>query len=218
MPLRDISLAVLDILGFGAMVRSQADVESFRESYLSVFRDDAVVSVAEPLAVRYHIYSDTIVIGSLADGPIPGIVNLFCFCRFLWTWALLRAFPLRGAVAYGKVLWDDDVKVGVPIEEAARAEEDQQWVGIMVCPSVLAKLHEDLNHFAKVAKNDLVKTEIPTKRGPLAGFALRPDVERVGVSREELVRVVERELLVCSSSDTQLKYQNTLRLIDESFQ
>ncbi len=146
MPLRDISLAVLDILGFGAMVRSQADVESFRESYLSVFRDDAVVSVAEPLAVRYHIYSDTIVIGSLADGPIPGIVNLFCFCRFLWTWALLRAFPLRGAVAYGKVLWDDDVKVGVPIEEAARAEEDQQWVGIMVCPSVLAKLHEDLNH------------------------------------------------------------------------
>lgn len=215
-PVRDTCLAIIDILGFSNMVRSQRDVERFKERYMSVLTAPEVREKARGLDIDYEVFSDTVIVGAGDNTATQQIIHVLSFCRFLWTWAVVHDFPLRGAMAYGTVLWGEDVKVGVPIIEAARAEKLQEWIGIMVCPSVLAVLDQERRETTESLKeHHMVLTDIPIKPAQsFRGYALRPDSAVPGASLEDLCCVLNRQLLLCEELNAQLKYRNALKLLE----
>lgn len=214
---RETCLAVMDILGFGNMIRSEIDIERFKQQYMAVFTDRLVHEKAEAFSCSYEIFSDTVIIGAGANNRMQQVFHLVSFTRFLWTWGIMHDFPLRGALAYGRVLWADDVKVGTPIVEAAHAERFQEWIGVVLCPSLGGLIVREGGDFRQHLERDhIILTDIPVKSGGhLRAFALRPDVEGVGTSVEALRARLEKQLLYCEEIPAQGKYRNTFAFLDK---
>ncbi len=212
---RDTCMAVLDILGFGSMVRSERDVVDFKDRYMSVFTDGAVVEKARNLDISYEIFSDTVFLGSEGENTQTQIFHVCAFSRFLWTWGLINFFPLRGALSYGTVLWEDDVKVGAPIVEAARLEKLQNWIGIVAGPSVVLQITREGEVFRdRLERDHLILVDVPVKpAGSYKAFALRPDLELLRSQGQDLKAVVAQQQLIAGDIRAQEKYSNTMALL-----
>src|ERR1043166_822926 len=133
-------LATLDVLGFSDMLQ--------RDGYSTVLMNymTCVNEVIRPAHtdVECVVFSDSIVLTSkgVNDAAFENIVRA-CSAAF---YALLKnEIPVRGAIAFG-TYWREHragsvFLAGRPIVEAYRCERDSDWVGILLCTSVL--LHRE---------------------------------------------------------------------------
>jgi hypothetical protein len=129
-------VATLDVLGFSELLQREGYSEKLKR-YL-----DCVHDVIRPAAVKAEcvVFSDSIVLTSPgADDEAFETAIRTCSAAFR---ALLKNdIPVRGAVAFGSYYREarggSVFLAGRPIVEAYRCERASDWVGILLCPSVI---------------------------------------------------------------------------------
>jgi hypothetical protein len=65
---------------------------------------------------EYYLVSDTIFVGASASED--GLKNLLRFSKSMLEHGIEKAFPLRGAIAFGDVTWDEHISYGRAIVDA----------------------------------------------------------------------------------------------------
>jgi hypothetical protein len=138
--MRDGFVALLDVLGFSALVRDSG--EAGIQRYLNCLQN-----VTEHTDVKYVVFSDSIVLSAKGDSPDSFIAVAGACSRLLYD--LLNVdIKLRGAIAFGtfiRVAIGESVFVaGRAVIEAYQFEQQQDWIGVMLAPSAVAQV-PDLN-------------------------------------------------------------------------
>ena len=148
------AVAVFDVLGWGDRLRS-GGLDRLSAAYdrlltiVNQRRDGAMLNCAVPtggegraaafgyLDIQQDYYSDTIILwcpyNHFCFGPFMGICLKF-FCE-----VLRLHLPMRGGIAAGEAIMEKGslahYYLGQPVDEAARVEKAQDWVGVSFGPS-----------------------------------------------------------------------------------
>ena len=128
--------AFFDVLGFSALVASdQGDrIGVYLERLKEVFDND------RPSPVDYIVFSDSIILTTPDDDP-AALQALLARCSTLLYVMLASEIPLRGAIARGSYITEKTSHgtfvAGRAIVEAYRFESVQDWIGVMLAPSVI---------------------------------------------------------------------------------
>jgi hypothetical protein len=129
--------ALLDVLGFSSLVSSERRNERIND-YLKALQE---ILENTPL-IEYLVFSDSILITTTNDtqDALQAIIER---CSRLFGQLLERNIPVRGAIAYGTYVSEKTSSgkfvAGPAIIEAYQFEEQQDWIGIMLAPSVVDK-------------------------------------------------------------------------------
>ncbi|MCI0563889.1 MAG: hypothetical protein MN733_35900 [Nitrososphaera sp.] len=155
------AFAMFDVLGFTAWVKD-AELQTILDAYqrlieLAVLRPNekgSLSTVQTPegalFAVggspHYAYFSDTIMLWC----PLvpPAVADFVERCSDIMCEALSMNIPLRGAIALGDAVLDNETGffIGKPIVEAYNVESGQEWIGLTLAKSAvwspfLAQLH-----------------------------------------------------------------------------
>jgi len=155
-------VAYLDIIGFSELVRKLEFLESF-EQYSKIIENS--INNAS-IKMKYILFSDNLVINTEKDD----LEDLELLCKVLSeiNFRLLTemGLPICGCISVGDFSRAEKngnvIIVGTPIVDAVRYEEKQDWIGIMLSPSVIEKnptLIEKTNLWAK--RLDEIKVHLP---------------------------------------------------------
>jgi len=114
-------------------------------SYLELVKQAALEAKVESV-----VFSDSIILTSAErDNQESSFLNIVQACSLMFGRLLQVEIPLRGAIAFGNIFKHDIEQptksvfiAGGPIVEAYEFERAQDWVGIMLAPSVLKQLPE----------------------------------------------------------------------------
>ena len=209
-------ICFLDILGFSQMVRDTENLLEFSKKYQEIFENSEVQSFRKDLRIELRVFSDSLVFGVCKE-KMPTdleLLNIVNFSSQLLTISILKRFPIRGAIAYGEMVWADEVVVGRPIVEAAETEKVQEWIGIALCPSVTQELFFNPKLNKKITKL-VVDYEVPVKEGKFVkGRAVLPRLG--GYSTDQLQQALMEQCIASFSPDVQRKYSNTLKFLELS--
>ena len=133
-------VAFLDVLGFSELISRGDEFEKIFDSYVKTIKE--IIANVNP-AFTYTIFSDSIII----YGVNTEFSNLLEMCRIVSSiqFRLLMEsnVPIKGAISCGKLNHyeagggTDRVISGTPIVEAYKYEQEQNWIGVMLTPSVL---------------------------------------------------------------------------------
>jgi hypothetical protein len=130
-------VALLDVLGFSALVSGDASGEKVRR-YLNCLQNTTVER-----RVDYVVFSDSIILSAKGDSP-ESLAAVVGTCSRLLVELLLEGIPLRGAISFGgfvREAFGESVFVaGRPVIEAYRFEQSQDWIGVMLAPSAVARV------------------------------------------------------------------------------
>jgi hypothetical protein len=140
--------AFLDVLGFSALI--SGDQGSRVEKYLECLRE--VFDQEPPGTVDYVVFSDSIIL-TTPDDSLPSLQALLARCSsFLWV-MLRNDIALRGAIAHGPYVAEKTGRgtfvAGKAIIDAYHFEGAQDWIGIMLAPSVIQRV-PDLQQLCRV--------------------------------------------------------------------
>jgi len=173
---RPYLFALFDVLGFEALhaklgatklyeiYQELLDKITSKESYstLQTFNEPKVAwTMIGSVPLRYQYFSDTII---LWTPMLPEFISPFCArCADVICESIMMGLPLRGAISAGSAILNKNkgVFLGAPVIEAARVENQQNWIGVsfgpsFTDPSFQLSLHPDLliqnytNHFKQV--------------------------------------------------------------------
>jgi hypothetical protein len=155
-------IAVLDVLGFERMYR-RLGPQRMRETYERLISaaqtctdtfavgmnrfDGAFVPTVFRFDVGFAYFSDTLLLWApLGETHVSPFLAR---CSDVFLEALALGIPLRGAIAVGEAILDqrNGVFLGTPLIDAARLEQAQDWLGVMLtrsCTDVLAWLDSSL--------------------------------------------------------------------------
>jgi hypothetical protein len=133
-------VALLDVLGFRGLVgalSSDARLDAYLNAVSSSFH-----TVQRPDRVRLVLYSDSIVMTTETNSERAFRV-LLRSCSLLFSGLLQAGVPVRGAISHGPYQSEHSEGstfiAGRPIVEAHDLERKQDWIGVMLAPSVLSK-------------------------------------------------------------------------------
>lgn len=147
---RPYLFALFDVLGFEALhaeigttrlydiYQELIDKVTTKESYstLQTFNEPKVAwTMLGSVPLRYQYFSDTII---LWTPLLPEFISPFCArCADVICESIMMGLPLRGAISAGSAILNKNkgVFLGAPIIEAARVENQQNWIGVSFCPS-----------------------------------------------------------------------------------
>ena len=168
--------------------------------------------------VQTFFFSDTVIIFTYSDEP-EDLYSILTLSSELFSNALHRCVPLRGAIAHGKFYFnlEEYLFLGKPLITAYKLGEACQWLGIVVDDSV-AKMAE------KLAINEIIiQWNVPLKKNKVQrlyvinwpwifrnNFTIRP------ISLEAFYRAFEplfgpfNEL----PEKAKIKYKNTVTFIN----
>ena len=141
-------VALLDVLGFAALVAGDTEDGQKLQGYLQCLQE-AFASDSSGLEVDYVVFSDSIVITTKEDTE-KSLLALLARCSKVFWLMLERKIPIRGAIAHGSYLRSPDSKAGVfvagkAIIDAYNFETRQNWIGIMLAPSVIKRVPDIAN-------------------------------------------------------------------------
>jgi hypothetical protein len=130
-------VALLDVLGFSSLVSSERHNERISD-YLGALQE---ILENTPL-IEYLVFSDSILITTTNDTQ-DALQAMIERCSRLFGQLLERNIPVRGAVAHGTYVSEKTRNgkfvAGRAIIKAYQFEEQQDWIGIMLAPSVVDK-------------------------------------------------------------------------------
>lgn len=128
-------VAYVDLLGFTQKSRI-GDFGEFFDRY------DSALATALETGPRYVVFSDSIVLYTDGDGVEELVAMVQACARLYYQLLKIEASP-RGAIAWGPYSelrkGHGIVVAGRPLVEAVDYERRQNWLGIMLCPSVLLR-------------------------------------------------------------------------------
>ena len=131
----------LDLLGFTNLVRSRevGPVIDLYEEAISKLELGA--SAKRSLGLSYSWFSDTFIIFTRGDS-LEEFTWLEQAGRLFFQRLILAAIPARGAISHGKLYsnLEKNIFVGEALIEAYEYGEDQDWLGLLLAPSVYRKL------------------------------------------------------------------------------
>ena len=129
-------IALLDVLGFSELISRESRNDDLQRYFDAI--DVATSSDGQP--VEFVLFSDTIVI-SAPDDSEHSLLAVLRAASFAMHYLLAAGLPVRGAISHGGYLRSQSEKgvliAGAAFVEAYRFEKAQNWVGILVTPSVL---------------------------------------------------------------------------------
>jgi hypothetical protein len=130
-------VALLDVLGFSALVAKDAEGEGV-ERYLKCLQRATAAT-----AVNYVVFSDSIVLTVGGDGP-DSLLEIASACSRLMSELLAADIPIRGAISHGAFVrssvGESVFVAGGAVIDAYQFEQAQDWIGIMIAPSALARV------------------------------------------------------------------------------
>jgi hypothetical protein len=131
-------VALIDVLGFRNIVSGQSSGKDLKR-YLSAVQE-GIVGRGDNKRVKFVLFSDSIIITTVGDDDLS-LRMLLRACSRLWGLLLEKEIAVRGAISHGYFFREqpaDGVFVaGWPIVDAYEFEQKQDWMGIMLTPSVL---------------------------------------------------------------------------------
>jgi hypothetical protein len=143
-------VALLDVLGFSALV-SGDNADRRLQKYLELLEASTVES-KEASPVEYVVFSDSIVLTSI-DSSTESFLSLAGRCSRMLALMLENDIPLRGAISYGSYIRSPSKSgifvAGRAIIDAYRFETAQNWVGIMLSPSIIRQI-PDLESLCRI--------------------------------------------------------------------
>jgi len=214
-------VALIDILGFRSIVARRQFAQEFPDYTKAV--DGAV---ADQGAVEYLVFSDNIIIydrkSSNNIGPIAAC------CSNLFDNLLKIGLPFRGAIAHGRFSYQTPDKgtiiAGRPIIEAHQYEQMQDWIGVMLCPSVVEAQWPRTQKSSPLASHipDCIRAyhKIPLKserEGSVEGFhgyAIIPDLTAQGEEKPGCFSRIHRLSEIAPNPAAQRKYHNTVAFLE----
>jgi hypothetical protein len=131
-------VAFLDVLGFSSLVSGDTNNKRL-QVYLQCLQRALDSNIDGP-KVEYVVFSDSIVLTTPNDSE-DSLKAILRDCSRTLGFMLQEDIPLRGAIAHGPFC-RESVPGGVfvagkSIIEAYRFEKEQDWVGIMLAPSIV---------------------------------------------------------------------------------
>lgn len=230
--------AFLDIMGFSTIVSGERHLERI-DSYLKILKD-SLGSKDDRSQINYVVFSDSIVV-TTADDDDASLQALLERCSSLFGGLLANEIPVRGAIGHGtyvrETMHSGTFVAGRAIIEAYQFEGRQDWVGIMLAPSVIQKISNlaDRCRFRLPTSPDLLSEltdrlpwaaymqycdQIPFHGEPLEmtnyqGFAIVPsngdrDFASLSESLSLSLASLARLKMLAPSPQTQLKYQRCI--------
>ena len=165
-------VAFLDVLGFKELVARDyvgqtqgAALQAYTNTVREALASKPVSSLLMTDSgedVEYVIFSDSIIINSTTDSDLGLLATVRASSRIFGR--LLRAgVPIRGAISHGSYVRTREENgtfvAGAAILDAMSYEQQQEWTGIMLCPSVTGR-HESLQKMSLVGGDD-VESRMP---------------------------------------------------------
>lgn len=151
---KEIVLAFFDILGSSKrlMNNEYQKVYEFYQ-YMVKLCSDTEVALSTPGAfhnipqydvlvmhpMHHAFFSDTFILWvEYREFPPIGIAGFYEKCSIIFIEALKKGIPLRGSIAKGTAIMDEENKLylGKPLAEAAKSESEQQWLGVGLTSSI----------------------------------------------------------------------------------
>jgi|SRR5271157_1328770 len=132
-------VALLDVLGFSALVAADSTGQSVKR-YLNCLQ-----RVRGETEVNYVVFSDGIMLTLGDEGP-DSLITIAGACSRLMGELLAEDIPIRGAISQGEfvrsAVRDSVFVAGRAVIDAYQFEQAQDWIGIMVAPSALARVRD----------------------------------------------------------------------------
>lgn len=229
-------IAFLDLLGFTERVRT-GDVGKSFEKYSEIIQQSLKTKESN---LQYITFSDSIVVTTNGNDSEQLLVLVEALAELQFRLLIEFGSPVRGCVSVGEYSRErkgENVLIaGFPLIDAYGYENVQDWMGIMLSPSVVKRIPE-LKVKTLISESERPDTlykqlkwslnlqrymKIPFKEGSyFDGFTIVPHQKTVELP-EKLIKNLNDYCsqldvlkLFSSSSDTQIKYVNSLRFICE---
>lgn len=213
-------VAYADILGFKYRVNSRRNLQDLSACLRGFLNGEELRREADRYEIDYAIFSDSILAVARDKGDekeYEELGNMVNFCSQLLSQSIYARLPVRGAISWGPVYWDKEIKIGPAINEAVAWEARQHWVGIMLTPSAICYMNEHLACRDRVMPMLFPQDEklLPLKRTPtvtVKGCAVRPympDVEHCNT----LINILKELAIESCNPDVQEKYDRTAQVL-----
>lgn len=163
----------LDLLGFTNLVRTRevGEVVALYEDAISKLEVGA--STKKSLGLSYSWFSDTFIIFTRGNSP-EEFTLLEQASRLFFQRLILASIPARGAITHGKLYsnLEKNIFVGEAFIEAYEYGEDQDWLGLLLAPSVYRELEgTPLDVRNRYHYRPVPRTGVMRKLGPDSAFA-----------------------------------------------
>jgi hypothetical protein len=130
--------ALFDVLGFRELIARDHDGKEL-QAYLKCL-EVAIPKKEGSESIEYVIFSDSIIL-TTADDSEQSLLRLVQSSSHLFSLLLENEIAVRGAISHGMLVREvgpsGTFVAGRPIVEAYDFEGRQDWVGIVLCPSVV---------------------------------------------------------------------------------
>jgi|CXWL01.1.fsa_nt_gi hypothetical protein len=217
---RDCWVAVFDILGFKQLACA-ADKELPRAVLASQIED--ILAEIEKVnglfggALKYLVISDTIILftSGLEPEKYPEILQV---CKALIEKSIYIHLPMRGAISVGTMFTCEDpcVFVGPAFIEAYEYCVDQDWIGLLLTPSVSEALKE-----VKIdpLRHDFVSDDIPLRNKETRNvFAYRLQRGRANYDSPFLLHLRDMQNgYRCTRKEDKEKYEKTINFVNKYY-
>lgn len=180
-----------------------SDLEKYTESFRSI---------GNTASLEYVLFSDTIVI-STTDESESSLLKLMQSCSRLFGGLLLKEISLRGAIARGSFIREKtDTGVflaGRPVIDAYRFEKQQDWVGVMLTPSVLETTPK-LRSRCQISRNSTHGDWMRCVQ-PCSSIPFHHDDSLVGVEAYEGFAIVPTDSDACDKEETLTDFRRMIQ-------
>lgn len=131
----------LDLLGFTDLVRSVEPGTVIAHYEDAITKLEAGASAKRSLGISYSWFSDTFIIFSRGDS-LEEFTLLEQAGRLFFQRLVLAHIPARGAISHGKLYsnLEKNIFIGEALIEAYEYGEQQNWLGLLLTPSVFRRL------------------------------------------------------------------------------
>jgi hypothetical protein len=210
-------LGYFDLLGTSKLIQSGKIVEVFL-AYQEALEKLKSWEKSNP-NVSTAWFSDTFIIFSEDDSGLS-FQAIDLISRWLMFSLLRRSIPVRGAISCGSFYADNSNRIylGQALLEAYEWGENQDWIGMLLCPSSIIRLDE-LNLPIKERLN-YTFCEVPFKKphqdGPL-NFAACILGQWVRSSSDQniLLEYIRKLSVTQKEEPVRLKYERTIQFIEK---
>jgi hypothetical protein len=127
---------IADVMGFSNIVRNLDEIRLEEKIHSLAALIKTVANETNITHENYQLMSDTIFVK--AENSSDGLKKLLDFSKLLLNKGIEDSFPIRGAISFGHLLWNDNAPTiyGDAILKAHTLERSQEWIGITCEPGL----------------------------------------------------------------------------------